>query len=622
MDDFENKSGSVPNPCADLMFQVSSCQQFQSRVSNMTHSTSPSTSLTDALASSLPAALKLRYYHISSPPTPCDPIYAAPPGHKPERTYSESHSLLVTTTTTTAQDGKQDEVAIYAIEIVLYTTAHLSTLFVSKADSTGYASLLQTESGAGSMIKIITSGFIRWLVEHRHRPERRLVLSLFARAQNQYLFPGSVDNDKKHVLDDRQLVKWWCKTLDPIVRACEPDTTASSPGAIDTTSLYTKAHLIVPGHDTHETSAFLPPSSRLDPANAKRWTNSHPLETITQHPTAPPRCLIPHFPDDPKARFLSELDEEIPDAVLSQSSQSFSQNSSATLTSPKKRGTGMWKSVKTLDQFWEMMAYRQECCSGRLVGFIWVVFTPGNLLVNATKDLHDNPVASPTPRKNIVNADIPDFSLRTTKRKSPTPGTAPPTKKRKLKHTHILTGLIRPRAPHSKSPTTLSSSSFTSTTSFSQTTQPETSPYYHAPHTTRGTTVLPLKEYDRVHEILLRQDFSSLADSCKSTKTWIQQTGIVAGMGGRAWGVDVVGRGTTASMTKSLGSDDNAGLNVNVLSVKSRDGPGVGVPTGNQAQTLPAMLVRKKPKPDETVVTQQPEVNVLHTGLVRKKAKA
>jgi len=184
------------------MFQLAHINNTS--LSNMTHPSSSASSLTNALAFSLPAGLKLRYYHISSPPTPCDPIYAAPPGHAPERTYCESHSLLVTTET--KQDGDQDEVAIYAIESLLYTTAHLSTLFVSKADSTGYASLLPTSKGAGSVIKSITSTFVQWLVEHRHRPERRLVLSLFARAQDQYLFPGSVENDKKHVLDDRQLV--------------------------------------------------------------------------------------------------------------------------------------------------------------------------------------------------------------------------------------------------------------------------------------------------------------------------------------------------------------------------------------------------------------------------------
>src|SRR6266487_4672259 len=32
-------------------------------------------------------------------------------------------------------------------------------------------------------------------------------------AQGQYLFPGSVENSRKHILNDRGLVKWWCRAL-------------------------------------------------------------------------------------------------------------------------------------------------------------------------------------------------------------------------------------------------------------------------------------------------------------------------------------------------------------------------------------------------------------------------
>lgn len=44
----------------------------------------------------------------------------------------------------------------------------------------------------------------------------KIVISLFARAQSQYLFPGSADHGKKHVLDDRQLIRWWARVLDPL----------------------------------------------------------------------------------------------------------------------------------------------------------------------------------------------------------------------------------------------------------------------------------------------------------------------------------------------------------------------------------------------------------------------
>ncbi len=62
-----------------------------------------------------------------------------------------------------------------------------------------------------------------------------------------------------------------------------------------------------------------------------------------------------------ESRFWDELDEEA-------------------ASSADMKKTGNWKSVKSLDMFWEMMAYRQECSSGRMTGFIWLVFDDGHVL--------------------------------------------------------------------------------------------------------------------------------------------------------------------------------------------------------------------------------------------------
>jgi len=551
-------------------------------------------SLAETLATSLGAGTSFTYYHVSTPPTSCSSIYTPPPGSKPDRTYSESHTLLVTAKSNhTPKSNHDEEVTVYAIELILYTTAHLSTLFVSKADSTGYAHLISAHGGAGSVIRSITSTFISWLIKHRHRADRRLVLSLFARAQGQYLFPGSVDNGKKHVLDDRQLVKWWCKTLDPVVREYGLDTGSEQdkPASLETRS---KAYLIVPGHDTHETSSFFPPSSHLDAPQQKRWVNTHPLSLISPHPHAPPRSLIPHFPDDPKARFLLDLDEEIPDSAMSQSS------GGSFPISPTKRGAGVWKSVKTIEAFWEMMAFRQECSSGRLVGFIWITFTPGGLESQRTKNTigHEASLTiSPTPAK----------------RRAPSSSTsAKPAVQRKSNKQSLLRGPILPRAPRAKSSTSASTSTST----------PETTKHYHAPATSRGTLVLSEKDYARIHEMLLRLDFSSLELSCNSTRTWIQETGVVAGVKRPDWGVQIHGTrkvepGPAQSAAGSTGmsgstNGTNGTKDVNVLVVKRRpkrdvDAADLGAATAVQTPTtvpasvagvtsLNASLVRKKPK--------------------------
>ena len=336
--------------------------------------------LAEALANALPANTQFTIHHISTPPTKCDALFSATTTSQPERTYRESHLLLAS-----INEPKRDheanlqqnrDIPTLAIEIIIYTTRRLSTLFVSKADSTGYLSLLNLPAGSPSPARSICTTFISYLVRNRQRPRTRLVVSLFARAQDQYLFPGSVDNGTKHVLDDRGLVKWWCKVLDPVIRnsdgaskgsaavADQGKLVESQPSDGNRTAHSAMGYLIVPGFDRYELTAFFPASWRTDPPNRKRWKCGHPLFEIADAPDVPPRCLIPHFPDDPKARFLDDLDQELPSLANKESDGS-----------PSKKKLDRWKSVSSLNQFWEMMAFRQECSSGRLVGFIWAVFS-------------------------------------------------------------------------------------------------------------------------------------------------------------------------------------------------------------------------------------------------------
>lgn len=485
-----------------------------------TDPTSIADSLHDRLAASLPAEQKFIFNHVSTPPTKCDPLFAPPPGRKPERTYCESHFLTV------SLNAASEPVFIFAIELLVYTTRRLTTLFVSKADSTGAITSLQLPKGFKiSPIRAIASTFVSWLAENRTRPNIRLVVSLFARAQNQYLFPNSVDNPGKHVLDDRQLVRWWCKTLDPVLRRTKTQQRQprSQPDGLNDPSV--RAYVIVPGFDKHETSSFFPPSWRTDPVDQQKWRYGHPLHEIASEPSAPPRCLVPRFPDDPKARYVDELDEEIPDTT---SSQSFS--------SPSKRGNGMWKSIKTLEQFWEMMAFRQECSSGRLVGFIWVVFTNpevfnGSFCSDDTGDSQTT-IGSPT----HLSDDIPSISQVMSQHEADSP-------QKRRKRTK-LTGPIIPRQPKIKS----------SSSSVSMTSQAETSPYWIWPETSRGQVVLDTGTYTRVHDLLLRLEFENNDAATRSTKKWIDEVGVIAGTTS-VWGQTVTGTLQETAQTASMSSE-------------------------------------------------------------------
>jgi regulator of Ty1 transposition protein 109 len=259
------------------------------------------------VAAAVSKELNFKLHHISTPPAVTEALCPAVLPHRPLRTYCEKQFIAIST-----------DVLLYALEIYIYTTATTTTIYVSKADSSGYC--------PGLPLKSITSAVLAFLVACRRRDDVPLVISLFGRAQGQYLFPGSVNNPGKHVLDDRSLVRWWAKVLQPLLE--------SAPAAT--------GYLLVPGLDHRETSALLP-------SEHGRWITGHPLDSLYGH--VPVRCRIPHFPDDPKARFLDELNSEI---------------------EPTPAAT--WKSVTSLGQFWDLMSFRQECSAGRMVGFLWSVY--------------------------------------------------------------------------------------------------------------------------------------------------------------------------------------------------------------------------------------------------------
>lgn len=532
-------------------------------------------SLQDLLSESLPAAGKasFRYYHISTPPTRCAALFSPLPGRKPERTYRESHFLQFIILPGPTEDTGE-EVPLFAIEVLIYTTAHLTTLFVSKADSTGLGALLDPKRTTNaSPLRAIASTFISWLVRHRHRPDRKLVVSLFARAQDQYLFPGSVDHGKKHVLDDRGLVKWWCRTLDPMLREFGAEDQGKET-IIEATEISSKGYVVVPGHDPHETSAFFPHTSRSDLASHKKWTNGHPLRQLVNDAYAPPRCLIPHFPDDPKARYLLELDEEvleIPNTIHN---------------SPSKKRMGQWRSIRTLEQFWEMMAFRQECSSGRLVGFIWIVFSPPE------------------------RSDIPATSCIDTPASTPVALQERAHKQQKPERKH-LTGLIHSRAPRIKHANSLSTGAKM---------QPEKTAHYYWPIQGRGTLVLDQKAYTRITESLLRLDYSSVTKAVYSTSTWIHEASVIAGSD-EEWGINVFGRKKEIPSTNAIGVEN--GVSVNILAVKRRSHTGEdgAQENGKIDQQLRPATTAYVGELTSRSNTPEDGVNTLNGMLLRRKPK-
>lgn len=567
-------------------------------------------SLQDLLAEQLPKDVPYTFYHYSTPPSKSPALFSAPPHLKSERTYCESHFLSATITPKDAAGSQlPEELLILAIEVLVYTTRRLTTIFISKADSTGCLSELQLpRSQSGSPLKAICGTFVSWLARERQREGKKLVISLFARAQDQYLFPASIDNKNKHVLDDRGLVKWWCKVLDPIIWQYQAEeerkpfqerlAEGEGSGTESRSGTTAKGHLVIPGYESYDTLRYVPPSPV--PNAPQRWAATHPLLQIAPHPAAPPRCLVPHFPDDPKARFLDELDEELPDrgeGVIADGGT-------------PSRSNGMWKSVNTLDQFWEFMAFRQECSSGRIVGFIWVVLTPPADTIR--EDDEDTP--SQLSQFSQQSALDPQESLPTSPKKKSAIKT---NKKHRTKPT-ARTGpipLILPRIKTSSS--NLSSTSNTSTSSVSKI--PERSPYFTWPASSRGTICFSTKNYNRAHEVLIHSSFATRAATARSTMQFKKEVAVLGGTS--EWGWTVVGR----KESKVVERDGlQAAQPVMVMGVRKKRKDGDSAAAGQPAQTLDAGLVRKKAKvepPPAAPVEETHGVQVLGAGLVRKKPK-
>ncbi|KAI1849861.1 hypothetical protein JX265_013564 [Neoarthrinium moseri] len=573
--------------------------------------------LASELARVLPDGIAFTAHHISTPPTVTEPL-CYPPAYpanahdgridtladvrarKPLKTYCEKQFLALSIPVPHTKDA----VLALALEIYIYTTAHSSIIFVAKADSTGYLGLLDLPKGTPSPIREVTTAFVSYLIAHRKRRGVQFIVNLFARAQSQYLFPGSVKNAGKHILDDTGLVKWWCRVLNPLL---EDGVRARSWGSIH-------GYLVIPGLDDYETRAFLP---RV-PSASSNWTLRHPLERISPYiadpitygSNIPVRCLIPTYPDDPKARFVEELEES---------------------TSERAKLVGGWKSPKTLGQFWEMMAFRQECSSGRLTGFIWLVFDPASssrrtaatdatarsaaaFIQTPNASFSAAPESAPAARPLTPERSQGLEAMTTPSASQATPVKPKPKRPRKRK---VLRGRIIPRQPRIK---THQRAHFPKET--------ETA-YYSWPEEGRGQVILDESGYKRAVELLLHLEFGTLEQAITSSTRWINEVNV-----GKDWATTVIGiRAIPVQHTARSGTGTINDLSGMIKKKRPAtdtvlDASTAPASSGAAINTLPSGLVRKKVKVTTEApvsappMSDAPQVNTLGAGLVRKKPKA
>ncbi|EKG18896.1 Histone H3-K56 acetyltransferase RTT109 [Macrophomina phaseolina MS6] len=292
-----------------------------------------------------------------------------------------------------------------------------------------------------------------------------------------------------------------------------------------------------------------------------------------------------------------------------------------------------------------MMAFRQECSSGRLVGFIWVLFTPADVdaaagsTSNTASDVASDSGETTTTSLAEMLAQPPTKTRTTTSPKRPSSN---PTQRRPRRRSSKLTGPILPRLPRIKSNSSTAPGPDVSASSLGRL-PPEESKHYLWPLASRGTFVINDKDYRRATELLLHSNFAAHDIAAVSTRKWVDEVAVLSGsVRGKRWGVEIVGRrktedGESAALNGGGAVQEGVGQ-VNTLDVRKRKG-GDGVAAAAQQQqgtegnaavnVLSAGLVRKKPKTETAAAAPAVEaqsadagVNVLAGNLVRKKPKA
>lgn len=514
--------------------------------------------LSNRLAAAIPSGVDFCCFHVSTKPAPSSALFSPIPSQPEEPTTCESHFLAIST----PEDGDKKQLLIYAVEILIFATSSLTFIFVSKADSSGFSSYLHSPKNAPSVISTVTSTFIDFLLESRLHSSR-VVVSLFARAQNQYLFPGSIDNHGKHVLNDRQLIKWWTRVLDRTLRHHDHD---ADPNVKAT------AHLVVPGCDYGETKAFFPSSSKLDLATNPKWFNLYPVELLVTDASQPPRFVLPRLPDDPKARFLDDLDNDF------------------------TNDQGQWRSVRSLRDFWEMMSYRQECSAGRLVGFVWIGFTRGQ--PDGEKSCQTTNLAAPqltTPdcsqlQDNTV-AEAPhvlEQHVSMAAALDSPPSSSPIPNLRRDTHSEQKDDL------HEQS---LVDSAITKHCSIDR----------DLGDSTEGQIVIDSDQYEQLMDFLLQTDFTGEDLAASSTRDWINK--VLEISKASAFGYSIRGGLVLTDTQQAMaGSDIPVSQTINVLTnirkkrkveqagAESEAAMGRQESLQDTVNALPAALVRKKPK--------------------------
>ncbi|KAI0712566.1 histone acetylation protein-domain-containing protein [Earliella scabrosa] len=377
------------------------------KVRDFPQSTNCKMSLRDKLLAALADLPGTRTFHIhvlTSAPRKHNGLF--PYAHPRPRTYLQDVFILLSEQT--SPDAPR--VLVTAIEASVYNIPATSSgvLYVSKVDSSGHAS---TPSPTATLVR----AFLTYYADPVTRPiaVQHLWIQLFARAQNQYLFPNSSEYEGKRPLSDVKLCAWWKRVYSDVAA----DVDARLKGGSGKVRLY----YILPGYSELEAAHSLSRALSRAAPSIVQWAYGHPYSQ-TDVPLPCPQSAdadaphnlghyIPWFDDDPKSRFIDEI-AYIKTTESGVRSPKRKRPRAPTSTGPRgekrplrerdeeDRTHGQHKDKEkdgkekekdkderphiqgelgqvTADEFWERMSFRQECVAGAVTGFFTLcVSTP------------------------------------------------------------------------------------------------------------------------------------------------------------------------------------------------------------------------------------------------------
>lgn len=296
--------------------------------------------LADKLSSALPKGHNFEVLHLQSPPNETHPIVTKQNSRQDGTNVKTKHLFFL----------MHQEKVFYGLEIYIYITKFRESdkplerlLFVSKADTNGYCDIkvdikLVTRQIMDFLLaidpnyylteiipakrnykrakveKVITRGSspeetLRILAErlkdntsvdkvniekyYKHlgtetSPNVIEKICLFTRPADQYLFPDSAKNNKKHVLDGDGLLRWWASLVDQIlVQNFDENTTV--------------AKIRIPGEDKYRVKRY------TNQLKFPKWSNG---DIFDDNENSLAVFTVPMFPDDPKSRFIRDIVDE------------------------------------------------------------------------------------------------------------------------------------------------------------------------------------------------------------------------------------------------------------------------------------------------------------------------